>query len=166
MQLEHSSIIYNHQQSPPMYIYTNPLRSQHSTNFTNAQFHQVTYSIMTQFINQSITNVTSMYSSNTLIINNHHSHVNHQDSCQLCYAPNPDTYMHVVPNSSKVVTSWCNNNIIVNGYNQRLYGYNIRHDIWCMNIWLNQPCICSLQVNGYNQRLYVYTCIHRQSYPN
>jgi len=51
-----------------MYIYTNPHRSQHSTNFTNAQIHQVTYSIMTQFINQSIPNVTSMYSSNTLII--------------------------------------------------------------------------------------------------
>ena len=51
MQLEHNSIIYNHQQSPPMYIYTNQHRSQHSTNFTNAQIHQVTYSIMTQFIN-------------------------------------------------------------------------------------------------------------------
>jgi hypothetical protein len=74
MQLEHGSFIYNHQQSPPMYIYTNPHRSQHSINFTNAQIHQVTYSIMTQFINQSIPNVTSMYSSNTLIINNHHSH--------------------------------------------------------------------------------------------
>jgi len=39
------------------------------------------------------------------------------------YAPIHDTYMHVVPNSSKVVTSWCNKNIIVNGYNQRIYGY-------------------------------------------
>jgi len=68
MQLEHSLIIYNHQQSPPMYIYTIPHRSQHSTNFTNAQIHQVIYSIMTQFINQSIPNVASMYSSNTLII--------------------------------------------------------------------------------------------------
>ena len=36
-----------------MYIYTNPHRSQHSTNFTNAQIHQVTYSIMTQFTNHS-----------------------------------------------------------------------------------------------------------------
>ena len=31
--------------------------------------------------------------------------------------------MHVVPNSSKVVTLWCNKNIIINGYNQRQYGY-------------------------------------------
>jgi len=53
MQLEHSSVIYNHQQTPPMYIYTNPHKSQHSTNFTNVQIHQVTYSIMTQFINHS-----------------------------------------------------------------------------------------------------------------
>ena len=50
MQLEHNSIIYNHQQSPPMYINTNPHRSQHLTNFTNAQIHKVTYSIMTQSI--------------------------------------------------------------------------------------------------------------------
>jgi hypothetical protein len=53
MQLEHSSIIHNHQQNPSMYIYTNPHKSQHSTNFTNAQIHQVTYSIMEQFINYS-----------------------------------------------------------------------------------------------------------------
>jgi hypothetical protein len=71
MQLEHSSINYNHQQSPPMYIYTSHI-DHNIQQF--AQIHQVTYSITTQFINQSIPNVTSMYSSNTLIINNHHSH--------------------------------------------------------------------------------------------
>jgi predicted 2-oxoglutarate/Fe(II)-dependent dioxygenase YbiX len=160
MQLKHSSIIYNHQQSPPMYIYASHI-DHNIQQFP--QIHQVTYSIMTQFINQSIPNVKSMYSSNTLIINNHHSHATIKTHAKMICAYTR-TYMHVVPNLLKVVTSWCNKNIIVNGYNQRLY--NIRHDIWCMNIWLNQPCICSQQFNGYNQRLYVYTCIHCQSYPN
>ena len=88
---------------------------------------------------------------------------------KLCNVPRHDSYMHVVPFSSKVVTSWCKHHIIVNDYNQWLYGYkypvngymdvNIRHDIWWMNIWLNQPCICSQQVSSYNQRLYIYIYI-------
>jgi len=74
--------------------------------------------------------------------------------------------MHVVPFVTKVVTLGCNKNIIVNDYNQRLYRYNypvnnnmdinIRHDIWCMNIWLNQPSICSRRINDY---MYIHAFI-------
>jgi hypothetical protein len=83
--------------------------------------------------------------------------------------------MHVVPNSSKVVTLWCNKNIIINGYNQRQYGYkypvngnmditsDTTYDAWTYdsihNAYVHHDSTAI--INGYNQRLYVYTRIHR-----
>jgi len=49
MQLEHISFIYNHQQGPPMDIYTNHNIQQ----FHQCTIHEVTYTIMTRFTNHS-----------------------------------------------------------------------------------------------------------------
>jgi len=92
-----------------------------------------------------------------------------------CNAPRHDFYMHVVPFVTKVVTSWCNKNLIVNGYNQRLYGnkypvndnINITsdttYDAWTYDsinhayVHINSTAI----INGYSQRLctYIHTFI-------
>ena len=75
MQLEHISIIYNHQQNPPMYIYTNP-HNYDIPNFTNAQIHQVTYSLMPRLINYSNPMSQVCIHQIHLSSSNHHSHVN------------------------------------------------------------------------------------------
>jgi len=81
-------------------------------------------------------------------------------------APRHDSYMHVVPIVTKVVTSWCNKNIIIvtNNWIQSIrrhqYEYKIRyHQSWMHKHMTQQQCICSQQIVT-NNRLQYYTCNH------
>jgi hypothetical protein len=93
MQLENRSFIHNYQQNPPMHIYINP--------------H-----------NHKVLQISPMHNSPSHIFKYATAH--QLIKCMQCSIL---FLIHVVLNSSKVVTSWCNKNIIINGYSQWQYGY-------------------------------------------
>jgi len=84
-----------------------------------------------------------------------------------CNAPRYDFYMHVVPIVTKVVTSWCNKNIIVvvnmdiksGRLNMDIKSVTISHD--CMNIWLNNNSYVHTN-HQHSTPTFFNTCLHHQ----
>jgi hypothetical protein len=96
IQLEHSSIIHNRQQNPPMYIYTNP----HNHNINQiSPIHkfikshiQLCHNSSTIKFQMSQVCIHQTHLSSTITIQ-----IQQQDNISICNAPTLDTYMHVVP---------------------------------------------------------------------
>jgi len=84
MQLEHSSIIYNHQHNPPMYIYTNP---------HNHNIHQI----------------SPMHKFNKSHIQLWHDSSTYSNACNV---QDSSRCMWYQITSTKVVTSRCQHNIL------------------------------------------------------
>jgi hypothetical protein len=98
MQLEH--LFHNHQQNPPIYIYTNP----HNHNIHQiSPIHKITKSHIQLCHNSS----TIQFQISQVCIHQTHLsstftiHMQQQDNISICNAPILDTYMHVVPDQQQ-----------------------------------------------------------------